>query len=133
GGQQSLSLRRHHPAARRRSECGSPDHRPDRGLDPPLRPGLGGRMMPHPEFFTGVLAAGFLVGALFFLRFWSRSRDGLFLAFALAFTLLSLQQALTVFLGLPDEDRSWIYLLRLAAFLILIVAILGKNMGRKDS
>jgi len=90
-------------------------------------------MMPHPEFFTGVLAAGFLVGALFFLRFWSRSRDGLFLAFALAFTLLSLQQALTVFLGLPDEDRSWIYLLRLAAFLILIVAILGKNMGRKDS
>jgi hypothetical protein len=90
-------------------------------------------MMPHPEFFTGVLAAGFLVSALFFLRFWSRSRDSLFLAFALAFTLLAIQQALVVFLGLPDEDRSWIYLLRLAAFLILIVAILGKNMGRKDS
>ena len=89
--------------------------------------------MPHPEFFTGVISAGFLAAALFFLRFWSRSRDSLFLAFALAFALLALQQALIIFLGLPEEDRSWIYLLRLAAFLILIVAILGKNMGRRDS
>ena len=86
--------------------------------------------MPHPEFFAGFLAAGFLVAALFFLRFWNRTRDGLFMAFALAFALLALQQFLTIFLGLPEEDRSWIYLLRLAAFSILIFAILRKNVGR---
>ncbi len=86
--------------------------------------------MPHPEFFSGFQAAGLLVAALFFLRFWNRTKDGLFLAFALTFALLATQQLLTTFLGLPEEDRSWIYLLRLAAFLILSFAILRKNMGR---
>jgi hypothetical protein len=52
------------------------------------------------------------------------------MAFALAFALLSAQQVLTTFLGLPDEDRSWVYLLRLLAFSILIVAILRKNFTR---
>ena len=54
------------------------------------------------------------------------------MAFALAFALLSLQQFLTTFLGLPEEDRSWIYLLRLAAFLIVIIAILAKNVRKRD-
>jgi membrane-associated PAP2 superfamily phosphatase len=86
--------------------------------------------MPHPEFFAGLLAAGFTVCALFFLRFWNRTKDSLFMAFAVAFGLLALQQWLTTFLGLPEEERTWIYLLRLAAFLILIVAILRKNVGK---
>jgi hypothetical protein len=88
--------------------------------------------MPNPEFFSGFQAAAFLVCALFFLRFWRRSKDGLFLAFALAFSLLSLQQFLITFLGLPEEDRSWIYLLRLAAFLIVIAAILAKNIQKRS-
>ena len=86
--------------------------------------------MPHPDFFSGFLAAGFLVAALFFLRFWSRAKDGLFLAFAFAFALLSLQQFLTVFLGLPEEDRTWIYVLRLIAFVTIIFAILRKNIAK---
>lgn len=86
--------------------------------------------MPNPEFFAGFLAAAFLVCALFFARFWRRTNDSLFLAFALAFALLALQQALTTFLGLPEEDRSWIYLVRLAAFILLIVAIVRKNLSR---
>ncbi|MBK8841107.1 MAG: hypothetical protein IPO30_21315 [Hyphomonadaceae bacterium] len=76
-------------------------------------------------------SAAFLVCALFFLRFWRRTRDGLFPAFALAFGLLSLQQFLTIFLGLPEEDRSWVYLLRLAAFLIVIIAITRKTFQKR--
>ncbi|HEV7690557.1 MAG TPA: DUF5985 family protein [Hyphomonadaceae bacterium] len=87
-------------------------------------------MMPHADFFSGMLAAGFAVCALFFVRFWTRTKDGLFLAFAVAFALLALQQWLTAFLGLPDEDRTWIYLLRLLAFVVLIFAILRKNMAK---
>lgn len=87
--------------------------------------------MPHPEFFAGFIGAAFLVCALFFLRFWRKTGDGLFMAFAIAFALLSLQQFLTTFLGLPEEDRSWIYLLRLAAFLIVIFGILRKNMQKR--
>ena len=86
--------------------------------------------MPHQEFFTGLLAAGFLVCALFFLRFWRRTREGLFLAFAFAFFLLSLQQVLSVFLGLSEDERSWIYVLRLTAFLAIIAAIVRKNYQR---
>ncbi len=37
----------------------------------------------------------------------------------------------STFLGLAEEDRSWIYLLRLAAFLIVIFAILRKNMQKR--
>jgi hypothetical protein len=86
--------------------------------------------MPYPEFFSGLITAGFLVCALFFTRFWSRTKDGLFLGFALTFGLLAVSQALTTLLGLPLEERSLIYMLRLLAFLILIFAILRKNMGR---
>jgi len=86
--------------------------------------------MPHPEFAAGFLAAAFLVGALFFLLFWRSTNDALFMAFALAFGLLALQQALTTFLGLPEEDRSWVYLLRMAAFLIVIIAITRKNLRK---
>lgn len=86
--------------------------------------------MPNPEFYAGFLAASFAVCALFFLRFWRRTHDGLFLAFALAFLLLAIQQVLGVYLGLPEEERSWIYVLRQVAFLAIIAAIVGKNFRR---
>lgn len=86
--------------------------------------------MEHAEFFSGLITMGFAVCGAFFLRFWVRTRDFLFLAFALAFFLLALNQALTTLLGLPFEERSWIYLLRLAAFSLVIFAILRKNVGR---
>jgi hypothetical protein len=87
-------------------------------------------MMPSADFFSGLIAMGFAVCAVFFLRFWRRTRDSLFLVFSIAFLLLALNQALTTLLGLPLEERSWLYLLRLAAFLIIIVAIVRKNIGR---
>lgn len=82
------------------------------------------------DFFSGMIAMGFAVCAVFFLRFWRRTRDSLFLVFSIAFLLLALNQALTTLLGLPLEERSWLYLLRLAAFLIIIIAIVRKNIGR---
>ena len=82
------------------------------------------------DFFSGMIAMGFAVCAVFFLRFWRRTRDSLFLVFSIAFLLLALNQALTTLLGLPLEERSWLYLLRLAAFLIIIGAIVRKNIGR---
>ena len=79
------------------------------------------------EFMSGLIVAGFLISGLFFLRFWKRTRDSLFVAFALAFWLLALNQTLLVMSDIPYEERSWIYLLRLAAFTLIIVAIIRKN------
>jgi hypothetical protein len=86
--------------------------------------------MEQAPFFSGVIAMGFAVVSVFFLRFWRRTRDLLFLVFSIAFTLLALNQALSTLLGLPLEERSWLYSLRLVAFLIIIAAIIWKNVRR---
>jgi hypothetical protein len=86
-------------------------------------------MLPS-TFLAGLTTATFAVCALFFLRFWTRTRDILFAGFALTFSLLALGEALTVILSLAPEERTWIYLMRLAAFTILIAAIIRKNVGR---
>ena len=87
-------------------------------------------MTPIEGLVAGGLAGGFLVLASFFLRFWGRTRDGLFLAFSGAFALMAVNQALPVILNIPQEDRGGIYLIRLAAFLLIIVAVIGKNLKR---
>ena len=80
-------------------------------------------------FLAGMVTAGFLAGGLFFARFWVRSRDGLFLAFTAAFWLLALNQALVALVREPEPNQSWFYLLRVAAFLLIAVAIVRKNAG----
>lgn len=77
---------------------------------------------------AGGLAAMFLVLAAFFIRFWERTKDRLFLAFSAAFALLALNQALPVILSIPQEERGGIYLIRLVAFLLIIVAVVAKNL-----
>ena len=79
------------------------------------------------DFLSGAITMGFIVGGLFFLRFWKRTDEGLFLAFAFAFWLLGLGQALLAFTDIPVEERSWLYLLRLAAFLLILGSIWRKN------
>ena len=84
------------------------------------------------DFVSGLLVMGFLVAALFFLRYWRQTHDGLFAAFSAAFALLALNQTLLVFTHMPVEERSPLYLLRLAAFTIIIVAVVVKNRrGRR--
>ena len=82
------------------------------------------------NFVSGAIAMGFLICACFFFRFWARTKDNLFVAFAIAFLLLALSQALGSILGLPLEERSWLYLLRLSAFLVIILAIGRKNLAK---
>lgn len=83
-------------------------------------------------FVTGAETAGFLIAALFFLRFWRRTEDVLFLAFAAAFLVFGVAQPLPTILGGPSEHRSPVYLLRLAGFLLIIWAILRKNFERRS-
>ena len=82
-------------------------------------------------FLSGAVTMGFAVAAIFFLRFWRDTRDGLFLSFALAFLLLGLVQALLALGNVPVEERSWIYLIRLVAFLIILAAIVRKNLSSR--
>lgn len=79
-------------------------------------------------FTSGVITAGFLVASLFFLRFWRRTQDSLFAIFSAAFVLLALNQALAVLLELGREELGWVYLLRIAAFTLIIIGIVRKNV-----
>ena len=84
------------------------------------------------NFVYGIITMGYVVAGLFFLKFWQRSRDLLFAIFALAFWLLALNQAIVAALDVPREEQSWVYLLRLAAFILIIVAIIQKNAARRS-
>ncbi|HZG07514.1 MAG TPA: DUF5985 family protein [Allosphingosinicella sp.] len=79
------------------------------------------------DFLAGAVTFGYALCALFFLRFWRRTGDGLFLAFGTAFFLLGVSQALLSLANVPVEERSWLYLFRLAAFGLILLAILRKN------
>jgi uncharacterized membrane protein YqgA involved in biofilm formation len=81
------------------------------------------------SFLSGLITMGFVIAALFFFRFWKRTHDALFLAFGLAFLLLALNQALIGLSDVTGEERSFLYIPRLAAFALLIAAIVGKNIG----
>jgi hypothetical protein len=79
------------------------------------------------EFVSGLLTMGHLVAALFFFKFWARTRDALFAAFAIAFVLFAAEQALLAFSQASREERTWYYLLRLCGFVLIIIGIANKN------
>ena len=79
------------------------------------------------DFLSGVIFAGSLTAALFFLRFWRQSGDRLFAIFALAFSLLAGSRLLLAILDESNEARTWVYLLRLATFVLIIIAVIDKN------
>jgi hypothetical protein len=78
-------------------------------------------------FAAGLITMGYVIAGLFFLRFWRRTRDPLFLSFCAAFWLFALNHALVALSGLPREEASSFYLLRLLGFGLIIAAILVKN------
>jgi hypothetical protein len=85
------------------------------------------------QFISGLITMGFVVAGLMFLRFWRKTSDRLFAVFAAAFCLLAANQALVALIDIPREERSWIYLLRVAAFALIILAIILKNRGSTRS
>jgi hypothetical protein len=80
------------------------------------------------QFLYGMNTMGFLVAAVFFWRFWRKSADGLFAAFSAAFLLFALDQLCHAATESSSES-DWPFLLRLAGFGLLIVAVLRKNLN----
>lgn len=78
---------------------------------------------------SGALAALYAVIGLFFLRFRTRTGDRLFALFAGAFFLLAVQRVAITLAREWGEDTTWLYGLRLLAFLLILFAIIDKNRG----
>jgi hypothetical protein len=83
-------------------------------------------------YLAGAVTVGYLVAGLFFLRFWRKTADRLFLAFAAAFVLLALNQLIATFLEAGDERRVYAFALRVLGFVLILWAIIDKNVsGRR--
>jgi hypothetical protein len=78
---------------------------------------------------SGAIIMGNLVVGLFFLKFWSRSQDRLFLIFALAFWILAAQRILLAQFADVPGTHVYIYGIRLLAFVMILFAIVDKNRG----
>jgi len=80
------------------------------------------------DFLAGAVTLGYFVAGAFFLRFWRRTHDRLFLAFGAAFFLLALNQGIATFLEAGDERTVYAYALRVLGFLLILWAIVEKNI-----
>lgn len=84
-------------------------------------------------FLLGVAATSCAAIAVFFVRFWGRTRDRFFMTFAVAFALMAANWT-TVALSTHGNEAHWsIYLLRLAAFACIIGAIIDKNRAARKA
>ncbi|MGH8670110.1 MAG: DUF5985 family protein [Burkholderiales bacterium] len=80
------------------------------------------------DFLAGATALGYALATVFFLRFWRATRDRLFLAFATAFALLAANQVLAALIEAGDERTPFVYSLRVLGFLLILAAIVDKNL-----
>jgi len=90
------------------------------------------------EFVSGIYMATFAASGVFFLKFWRASRDLFFLYFCLACWLLSLERVALLFvdggysaLDTPGggEGRSYVHVIRMFAFALILLAVVRKNRG----
>ncbi len=79
------------------------------------------------DFLLGATTMGCLTVALFFWRFWRAGRDRFFALFALAFVTFAVNRLVLLLLEEGDEARTAVYAVRLAAFVLIIAAIVDKN------
>lgn len=80
------------------------------------------------EFLAGAVTLAHIISVVFFLRFWRKTADRLFLSFAIAFSLLALNQIAVSVLGAADERTNYAYILRVLGYVIILLAIVDKNL-----
>jgi uncharacterized membrane protein HdeD (DUF308 family) len=78
-------------------------------------------------FLLGIIVTASLAAGVFFLKYWRRTRDSLFLAFGAAFIIEGINRTAFLLLDRPDEGSPAIYVVRLLAFLLILAAIVRKN------
>lgn len=85
------------------------------------------------DVMRGAVAMGFAVAALFFLRYWHVSRDRIFAFFAAAFAVLTINRVLLALFIEHREHTTLLYSVRLIAFVLILAAIVDKNLRRTES
>lgn len=82
------------------------------------------------QFLSGAVVMAFAIACLLFLKYYRRTHEKLFLIFAASFLLLSINYAWLALTQIPVEERSPLFLVRLLAFSLIIVAIFHSNRDK---
>jgi len=82
-------------------------------------------------FLLGAIAMASLIIGLFFLRFWKDTGDRFFLFFASSFFVEGVNRAALGLTANPNEALPFFYFVRFLSFVLILVAIGGKNLGKK--
>ena len=80
------------------------------------------------EMLSGALLFSYFIAGIHFFHFWKRIGDRLFLHFAVAFWLFASNQLATSIPIVADETAGYEYLLRVVGFIIILAAIVDKNL-----
>jgi len=80
------------------------------------------------QFLAGAVTLAYVIAAVHFFHFWHKTSDRLFVSFAVAFLLFALNQFIISVLWAADERNSYAYILRILGFVIILFAILDKNI-----
>lgn len=83
----------------------------------------------HP-FISGGFVVACTAVAYFYLRYFRRTHDRLFAILAVAFVMLAVERGVLAFFHPSYEGRHVVFLVRLAAFLAIIVGVADKNWPR---
>ena len=86
-------------------------------------PGMAGLV----PFLNGAIAMGFAVAGLYFLRFWRDTHERLFVWFAAAFWVLTLERIGLLYAGPDEAARATVYVARLVGFLLIIIGIVDRS------
>jgi len=79
------------------------------------------------DFIVGATAMASWTAMLFFLRFWRDTGDRLFAMFSGAFFLLGFTRIGLMMSHDPEEGGTHWYWVRLAAYVLILIAIVDKN------
>lgn len=80
------------------------------------------------QFLWGLLAMASAVSSLLFFRYGTVIRERLFLYFSAAFLAMTLNWLGLAIIEPDNEHRHVAYLLRLLAFVLILVGIIDKNV-----
>ena len=79
------------------------------------------------NFIHGGIFVASLAIAAFFMRYWRTTKDKLFYLFAAAFLIFAIERFLLANGTFASEKTPLIYICRLAAFLLIILAVVERN------
>lgn len=81
------------------------------------------------DYLAGAISITFLIVVMYFLRAWRKTDERLFLMFACAFWLMSLERVVFTLVRMRGEEEWVVYTMRLLAFGIIAIAIVQKNLS----